>query len=342
MRTLRDRYKNREFYSWELDPDGRVRTALKIHGTYTGRWASAKSITGSGRNLQNTPKETRVFYIPDEGYIFIEMDLSQSEARIVAALAKDLEWLREFDTIDQHTKVAALLFHLKPEDVDPKTHRQIGKRVAHASHYMLGWKLLSEIVGCPAKEAKRLKKRYFEIRPNVKKVWHKFILTEIKRKRVIKTCFNRVMQFFGPFFDQLVTDATAAEPQSTSASYLNDALARIYDEIPEFEFALQVHDSILCQVPDDVATITRVVARMKALTEQEINVRGVRFTIPAEFTIGYDWYNGVEVEDINKIAEYREEARKKFKEYRCSIANFSKTTESTQAETKPRSSSTCG
>ena len=307
IRMLNHKLKQRDFYTLDLDEDGRVRTALKIHGTYTGRWSSSKSITGSGSNLQNQPKEVRAFYTPDHGKIFIQMDLSQSEARIVAALCKDLEWLHKFDTVDQHRRVAAALFNVAYNDVTTYQ-RNIAKRVAHASHYHLGWMLLSEILGCSAAEAKAHKARYFEVRPKLNN-WHRLINTEVKRTRLIRTCFNRVIQFFGPHFDSMVTDATAAEPQSVSASYLNAGLKRCYYEIPEFEFLLQVHDSILCQVPDDVSIIARVIKQMKEVTEQEIVVRGVPLTIPANFEIGYDWYHLVEVKDVSDIESIRKEAR---------------------------------
>lgn len=300
IRVINKKYGWRKFYDINTDPDGRVRTAQKIHGAYTGRWSSSAGVTGSGTNEQNRPNEVRHFYVPEPRKIMGYMDLSQSEARIVAALCRDLEWLMMFDVEDQHMKVAVELFGVPKEKITPDQRNKVAKRVAHASHYLLGWQLLSEILECSAKEAKAHKAKYLRMRPKLK-YWHNYINTEIRKTRVIRTCFNRVIQFFGPFFDTMVTDATAAEPQSTSVSYLNTALARCYYEIPEFEFLLQGHDSILFQTVDDPGVFKKVVRQMKEITEQEIDIRGVKLMIPAEFEMGYSWGTLSKIKDVDDI-----------------------------------------
>jgi uracil-DNA glycosylase family 4 len=296
--------KRKDFQSIKIDKDNRIRTALKICGTYTGRWSSSKSITGSGKNLQNIPKEARVIFVPDDEKIFIQMDLSQSEARFVAALCNDKEWLEDFNKRDLHSVVASMLFDLPIEKIKKSTHRYIAKRVAHATHYLLGWRLLSEILGCSAKEAKQYKATYLRMRPSLAR-WHKKIKTEVAKTRIIRTDFEWTMQFFGIFFNQHLTEATAAEPQSLSANYLSRAINKCYEEIPEFEFLLQVHDSILLQVPDNYNVIKRVMQKMKKITEQKVTVNNLSLIIPADFEIGYNWRDLVEVNPHDFSKEYK-------------------------------------
>ena len=309
IRKLRETKKKRDFYNLKHDPDGRIRTALKIHGTYTGRLASSESITGSGKNLLNIPKETRSFYKADEGKIFIQADLSQVEARIVAALSGNEEWLRKFDETDLHTETAALLFHIPYDKVDKKTHRQVAKRIAHGSHYRLGKRLMAAILGCSEREAAELQARYYEIRPGLRE-WQQRVERQVRKERVIRTVFGRVIQFFGPLNDKTFREAIAAEPQSTAADYLSSGLVRIYEaDLPSWEFRLSVYDSILCQVDDDLNVITECMYAMKKLVEVPITVNGFTLTVPLDLELGYSWRDLKEVDDLNDIEKVYNELK---------------------------------
>jgi len=309
--ALKERYKMRNFYNVQTDMDGRVRCSIKITGTYTGRLATSTSITGSGYNMQNVPKEVRVIYKADPGKIMVQCDLSQSEARIVAALCGDLQWLRDFDEKDLHTEVAALLYNIPPEKVNKETHRAVAKRVAHGTHYGMGHFLLSEILETSPKEAKRLRERYYEIRPSLKE-WHSRVKQTILKDRMIRTDFGVVIQFFGPIRDkvtetgavsEVMRNALAAEPQSDSVMYLNQGLVRCFNEIPEFDFRMQVHDSILFEVDDDIETLKRVLPKVKSLIEQPVTINGISMVIPLNFEIGYSWGRMIEMKSLDELEE---------------------------------------
>jgi uracil-DNA glycosylase family 4 len=299
---LKEHLKMRDFYSMIIDHDGRVRYTIKIGGTYTGRMATSKSITGSGMNYQNQPEEVRIFYIAEKGKIFMEFDLSQSEARIVAALCKDEPWLRAFDERDLHTEVAAFLFDIPASQVDKKKHRYPAKRVAHGTHYEMGFGKLSEIIKCPMGVAKKLRERYHQIRPSLKP-WQDSVRLQIDKTRLIRTIFGRVIQFFGPISDEVYRNAIAAEPQSTSVSYINHGIVRAWNEIEHFDFHLQVHDSILIQVDDDPAIIEAMARRVKELVEVPMTINGITFRIPLEFKIGYSWGKLTEVKSPAKVKQ---------------------------------------
>lgn len=300
IRSIKKYTKMRDFYRLVLDPDGNVRFSAKLHGTITGRWSTSKCITGSGLNLQQQPVEVRDFYVADPGKIFVERDLSNAEARIVAACCEDKEWLNRFDVEDQHTFVASQLFNVPMEEVTLSQRNDYAKKIAHASHYLLGWKLLSEILLCSAKEAKQHKANYYKLRPSLDK-WHKSIENVVGKTRVIRTCFNRAIQFFGPNFGSMMSSAVAVEPQSTCGDYLNYSLVNVYEQVPEAEFKLQVHDSVLEQLPDDLIAIESIIKKEKEITEIPITVHGLTFTIPVAFKIGYDWKNMKKIKDIDNI-----------------------------------------
>jgi len=317
IRTMMDYYKRRDFYRLKVDDDGRIRYALKVTGTYTGRMSSSKSITGSGMNYQNQPKRVRQFYVADPGKIFINMDLSQVEARIVAALCHDEQWLREFDEEDLHTKVASMLYNLPPQQVRKEFERQAAKRVGHASHYMLGDDHLSKILQCSIKHARALRLEYFNVRPKLES-WHDWVRDKIKKDKMLRTAFGRVIQFPGRVDDSVVRKAVAAEPQSTAGDYLNYAIRQMYQHGPEdFGFQLQVHDSILWQVDDKPENVIRNIQAMKELAEIEINVRGVPIVVPTEYEFGYDWKNMLEIEADTS----RETIEKTYEKLQCNTAN---------------------
>lgn len=133
----------------KLDQDGRLRCSYKFT-TKTGRLASSSNPMGTGMNLQNVQRSIRQVFIPDEGCIFLEADLSQAESRVVSCLTGDkgmIEQARlpsyEFDV---HTHNAALVFRI-PESEVTKEQRYLGKRAVHAcltdDHEVLtaeGWK----------------------------------------------------------------------------------------------------------------------------------------------------------------------------------------------------------
>jgi len=303
----------RNFYTISLCDDGYVRYTIKITGAYTGRMSSSKSIIEDrsgkkvGYNFQNQPAAVRHFYDADPGKIMVEADLSNAEARIVAACCQDEDWLQRFDVQDQHRFVASELFNVPYEQVTKEQRNKYAKRVAHASHYMFGWRALSMWLMCSAKEAKAFKQRYFEIRPKLAE-WHARVDREVRRTRMIRTCFGRVIQFFGPHFDRILPAAVAAEPQSTSVDYIDTAIVKCFQQIPEYDFRLQVHDSMLFQLPDDLACIETVLPKVKELTEQPICVHGLTFKIPLDFKIGYNWGNMYEC-TLDTIADAYEKAR---------------------------------
>ena len=289
-----------KFYKLKVNEDGRVRYALKIHGTYTGRLSSSASIFGTGDNYQNQPSEVRIFYISDPGKILIERDLSQAEARVVAALCKDFEWLHAFDERDLHSETAAFLFGIPIEKVKRKTHRQTAKKIAHGTHYLLGVKLMSTLLKASKSEASRLMSGYHKLHPSLEE-WHKAVRKQLEKTKLFETPFGRKIQFFGPISEDTIRKATAAVPQSTSVSYMNQSIIRCHDEVPEADFLLQVHDSSLDSVDDDLNTIYKVMKQMKEITEQEIDVFGIKLVIPCDFKIGYCWGKLQEVKTLDDV-----------------------------------------
>ena len=186
----------------------------------------------------------------------------------------------------------------------------------------MGWMLLSEILECPPKEAKRLRDIYYnDIHPKLKD-WHNRVKKQVREQRMIRTPFGVVIQFFGPLgnaydsdddasIGKIMRKAVAAEPQSTSVSYINRAIVKCFKDIPEFDFLLQVHDSILFQVDDDLETLKRVLPQIKEIAEVPMTVNGLEMVIPLSFEIGYNWGSMTELKSLDDLTKAFEKERAK-------------------------------
>lgn len=76
-----------------IDLHGRLHPVFKLHGTVTGR------LSCEHPNLQQVPRDPRIrsLITAPEGWVLVEMDLSQIELRIAAELANELNLLRVFN-----------------------------------------------------------------------------------------------------------------------------------------------------------------------------------------------------------------------------------------------------
>lgn len=292
-----------------LEPwsDGRIRTTLSAVATETGRLAS------SGRkredwpgwefstNLQNLPKKTaradalynvRQTIVPDPGMVFVEGDLSQAEIYATCLYAGDWAKInRMLEGSDEHRRLAAELYGVKPADVTP-SQRAIGKASNHGCNYGLGWhtfmdKLNKEAdltgITISAKESKAAVDAFRRLNPKTV-AWWGHIEREIRTKGYLTNCYGRKRIFLDR--EGAGNDAVAFLPQSTIADHLNISLVRAFHKLDEaglFTILLQVHDAILGQAPEGK---WRQVARvLKTTMEHPLTYEGRTVTIPADVSV---------------------------------------------------------
>ena len=278
-------------------PDGRIRTTLSPVGTITGRLASKGTFLEASTNLQNLPKkiakldplfDVRRVLVPDPGYLFMEADLSQAEARVVAVLANDQKALDLFASgADIHRITAAEVFGVAPEDITDKQREIGGKKARHSLSYGLGWKHFLEDVNkdsdltgisISAAEAKAIHSGYHRANPAIR-LWHRSVEQEIYEKGFLTTPFGRRLVLI----DQNdMLSAIAFVPQSTVADHLNMRLRVIYDKLDPDPFMLlhQIHDAVLGQVK--VAQARLVARRLRRLMQHPIQIGSTSLLIPAD------------------------------------------------------------
>lgn len=273
-----------------LDEDKRIRCSYLITGTETGRLSSRATARGTGTNLQNIPAgPIKTLFIPDEKRVFINADLSQAEARVVAYLANESRLIKVFEEGgDIHRKNAANIFGISEGAVSDEQ-RQLAKRVVHASNYGMGPITFSKTAGISAAEAKRLLNQYFATYPGIAN-WHHEIKAQLQKRRYLITPLGRKRIFFNRWAEPLFKEGLAYIPQSTVADIVTKGLIKLHrrkEEIKGLDILLQVHDSILVQTyPENVDSTA---ALIKSCLQIPVEICGKVLTIPVDFKIGNNW-----------------------------------------------------
>lgn len=303
---LADITKELEFLRARLEPDGRLHCTYDITGTETGRISSKKYVYDTGANLQNQPagkrKESslRRIFIPDEGKVFIQRDLKQAEAWVVAFLSKDPFLMDAIRSSDIHKRTASLIFR-KPECDISKRERELAKRCVHALNYGMGYIKFAEQVGVSGVEARDLRNRYFAAFPRIQ-MWHSEVKMKLAKDRELETPFGRKRQFTAGWSEDLWKEAWAYLPQSTVGDLLNVGFVEFWEWLKkggqhfDCQIMLQIHDSLIVQCPPEHVKV--IASKLKSCLERPININGHTITIPTDCSVGPNWLDLKERKDI--------------------------------------------
>lgn len=179
----------------------------------------------------------------------IDMDLARADAQVVAREANAKGLMARFEleakdpTQDLHHQNAFDLF-----GKTDKKHRDLSKKIVHASHYLVTPRSLAPQAGILVSEAERFIKRWFALNPEIPE-WHGTIQKELYATREVRNIFGFRRYFFGRLEDCL-PEAVAWKPQSTVGLVINHALCNIDENLSDLvQLLLQVHDSLVMQTP---------------------------------------------------------------------------------------------
>lgn len=252
-----------------ISRDGRLRTDIKLHGTVTGRLASAEP------NLMNLPRPTKNVYagtirnlfVAPQGWVLVGADYSQAEMRVLAELSKD-PFLADVyhQGLDLHTQTTIMLFGEKFKKED----RMIAKMLNFGLVYGRTANSIAVERQMPLAEAQELMDRFFSRMPGVSK-WLEEIRLEAVEKGYLKTPVGRYRRF------GLITDKNAFEVSaqasnfpvsSTSSDICLTAFLGIHRWLKVTELGralIMVHDSIIVECPEEHQGIVK-----RALEQQMI------------------------------------------------------------------------
>lgn len=317
----------------EIDEDSRARCEYKQTGTQSapGRLSSGKVMWGSGMNLQNQPERAHKMFMADppnldlelylrgvkgsQQQVFIYNDLSQAEARVVAALWGVQRLIENFQkaaegAFDVHRLNASTIFNCPYEDIptydrltfgkttdDPlrdgePTTRFLGKRCVHGLNYRMSPQKLADVCGIKIDEATRAYNAYHRAFPEIKRGWDELI-KRVKRDKAIFTPLGRRLLFLEPIYDDLQLDSIVAfVPQSTIGDKVSSVIYKCHNDPdwPRFHngqlaarMMLNIHDALISSAPESEKEC--VIAITKKYSEEPITINGIDVSIPSEFKV---------------------------------------------------------
>jgi len=234
-----------------------------IFPKYNQAGADSGRITGNNPNLQQMPPEIRSLFIPMKGYYMIDVDYSQIEYRVMAALASE-EWvIKEFEDpySDFHTLMTSRMLGIDPGLVT-KEQRQEGKILNFAVPYGMGdFKLALSLFKNTKQEsvaeASRKRIEYLDSIPKIRDMFtdikdlasiQGYVETFFHRKRYIRDINSDNPKLA----DHARRKAGNTRIQGTAADILKIAYNRLGDTIDKYNLDWMIlgsiHDELLNQV----------------------------------------------------------------------------------------------
>lgn len=311
----------------EVDYRGRTLTSVRIAletGRTSNRILKAPVTTKPfGLAFQTITKhgdvgnDLRSMFIPDEGHVLIEPDLSGAEARVVSILARDEKLLKIFKyNLDLHRITKAWIdslhidlleeFFINDNDllcqelskrinkhlkslIDDEE-RQIGKKFRHAGHYDMGKREAARQTGLSEWKSSQILTRFHATNPNIREVFHKEIQEVLRdNNRALISPHGRRRQFLNRWGDELFKEAYAQIPQATVSDHLKFSAKVIESRAPWVQILSESHDSFLAQIP--INQVDKAVTIITEELERPIDFskcslpRG-ELIIPCEIKIG--------------------------------------------------------
>ena len=293
----REKSKIKSTYLDTLGPlrrsDGRVHTTYNQTITATGRLSS------SDPNLQNIPtrselgRTVKTAFSAGEGSVFLAVDYSQIELRLLAHLSGDEHLVRAFNEgEDFHAETAARVFGVQVSEVTPDL-RSRAKAVNFGIVYGQQAYGLSQSLHISMAEARDMIDRYYEAYPGVRTFLDN-VVARAKQTGYAETMYGRrrhipELKAKNPQLRGFGERTAMNHPmQGTAADIIKIAMARVSCRLEEEGFAahmiLQVHDELDFECPVD--EVERLTAMVRDVMEHVVELR---VPLIAEASTGITW-----------------------------------------------------
>ena len=293
----REKSKIKSTYLDTLGPlrrgDGRVHTTYNQTITATGRLSS------SDPNLQNIPtrselgRTVKTAFSAGEGSVFLAVDYSQIELRLLAHLSGDEHLVRAFNEgEDFHAETAARVFGVPVSEVTPDL-RSRAKAVNFGIVYGQQAYGLSQSLHISMAEARDMIDRYYEAYPGVRTFLDN-VVARAKQTGYAETMYGRrrhipELKAKNPQLRGFGERTAMNHPmQGTAADIIKIAMARVSRRLEEEGFAahmiLQVHDELDFECPID--EVERLTTMVRDVMEHVVDLR---VPLIAEASTGITW-----------------------------------------------------
>ena len=293
----REKSKIKSTYLDTLGPlrrgDGRVHTTYNQTITATGRLSS------SDPNLQNIPtrselgRTVKTAFSAGEGSVFLAVDYSQIELRLLAHLSGDEHLVRAFNEgEDFHAETAARVFGVPVSEVTPDL-RSRAKAVNFGIVYGQQAYGLSQSLHISMAEARDMIDRYYEAYPGVRTFLDN-VVARAKQTGYAETMYGRrrhipELKAKNPQLRGFGERTAMNHPmQGTAADIIKIAMVHVSRRLEEEGFAahmiLQVHDELDFECPID--EVERLTTMVRDVMEHVVDLR---VPLIAEASTGVTW-----------------------------------------------------
>ena len=271
----------------------------RVHTTYDQTVATTGRLSSTNPNLMNIPIRTdlgrtiRRAFIPADGYMFLSVDYSQIELRVMAHLSDDpilVEVFRKKE--DVHAATAARIFQVDPSELTVGN-RSVAKMVNYGLAYGMGAPGLAERLNVPVPEAQEIMDVYFEQFAGVKEFLDT-VVTKAHADGFTTTLFGRrrYLPELGSGNPRVRAigerQALNAPIQGTAADIMKLAMIKVAAALDAERLGtrmiLTVHDELVFEVPEDeVEAATELVTRAMA------GVCEMKVPLEVDDSVGVNW-----------------------------------------------------
>ena len=293
---------HREWQKLKSTIEGLIKTVHddgRIHTTFNQTVASTGRLSSTEPNLQNIPVRTeagrriRSAFTVGEGYeCLLTADYSQIEMRVMAHLSEDPGLIEAYKKgEDLHNFVGSRVFDVPIDDVTPELRRRV-KAMSYGLVYGLSAYGLSNQLGIPAGEAKKIMESYFERFGGVKRYLDD-VVEQARRDGYTSTVFGRRR-----YLPELTSDnriarenaeraALNAPIQGTAADIIKVAMIRVDAALNDASRAEPLQSRVLLQVHDElvVEVAPGELEQVQAIVEEEMD-RAITLRVPLEVSAG--------------------------------------------------------
>ncbi len=268
----------------------------KLHTTYDLDVAATGRLSSNNPNLQNIPTRTeignaiRTAFVPAKGNVFVSADYNQFELRLSAVMADDKDLIQSFNNNeDVHTKTAAQIYGVPPEQVD-KDMRRHAKVVNFGILYGMSPHGLAIAAGMTFEEAREFIDKYFKLRTKTRQYIDN-IVEKSREQGYVETMFGRRR----PTPDLKSSNFMVREAakrfvmnmpiQGAEADLMKLAMLKVEEKLDGLgKQLLQIHDSILVETPK--ANAEKV---SKLLQETMESIHPLPVNLKVDVKTGNNW-----------------------------------------------------
>lgn len=321
--------------------NGKLMYQLSPWVTDTGRFASQASSFNCGTQVQNIPYYAKTQLVPDEGWVWVNIDYSKVEAVITAYMAQALKLIKAVTDTERdfYMTLGELFFEIPYEEVTKDFRNKVLKKIVHGTNYMMQGKTFIENAGADnlydgaqtlgitisnrninsgthklmtmLSFANMLLEKYHEPFPEVRQFYAATKETLLREGRLTSPCgWTRL--FFGDVTKDhgVLRSAVAHQPQGLAAEYMKMAVKDIFDKmvcssdwVGDIRYKAQVHDSWVGAVR--IERLGEALPLLRQHMLQTIVVHGREVTIPIDVEISTKSYGEmVELEYDKQLGKY--------------------------------------